>query len=108
MRKNLKYVALKNGFVFDGEKIYVQSMLNASSKDVEKNILQAKKLEECGCDIIRVAVPFLEDTELIKILTESELTDMGISLAVDTEMGKYAPLLTPNEINQIMNLTKVN
>ena len=44
----------------------------------------------------------------VKILTESELTDMGISLAVDTGMGKYAPLLTPNEINQIMNLTKVN
>ncbi len=71
MRENLKYVALKNGFVFNGEKIYVQSMLNASSKDIEKNILQAKRLEECGCDIIRVAVPFVEDTKLIKILKKN-------------------------------------
>lgn len=71
MRENLKYVALKNGFVFNGEKIYVQSMLNVSSKDIEKNITQAKKLQECGCDIIRVAVPFVEDTELIRILKKN-------------------------------------
>ena len=68
MIRNLKYVALKNGFVFNGKKIYVQSMLNVSSKDIEKNIVQARNLEECGCDIIRVAVPFVEDTKLITIL----------------------------------------
>ena len=71
MRSNLKYVALKNGFVFDGQKIYVQSMLNAPSYDLEENLIQAKRLQDAGCDIIRVAVPNLEDCELISFLKKN-------------------------------------
>lgn len=71
MSKNLKYVVLKNGFVFNGEKIYVQSMLNVNSSDLEKNISQAKSLEKIGCDIIRVAVPTLQDVRLISALKKS-------------------------------------
>ncbi len=65
MRRNLKLVSLKNGYVFDGRKIYVQSMLNKPSGDIEGNIMQAKQLESIGCDIIRVAIPSLSDIRLI-------------------------------------------
>lgn len=65
MRRNLKLVSLKNGYQFDGKKIYVQSMLNKPSKDIEANVLQAKQLENTGCDIIRVAIPNLSDIRLI-------------------------------------------
>lgn len=65
MRRNLKSVFLKNGYRFDGKKIYVQSMLNKPSKDIEANISQAKQLKSVGCDIIRVAIPSLSDIRLI-------------------------------------------
>lgn len=65
MRRNLKLVSLKNGYTFDGRKIYVQSMLNKPSGDIEANVMQAKQLENAGCDIVRVAIPSLSDIRLI-------------------------------------------
>lgn len=65
MRRKLKSVVLKNGYKFDGKRIYVQSMLNKPSKDVDANVLQAKQLEQAGCDIVRVAIPNLHDVRLI-------------------------------------------
>ena len=65
MRRNLKLVSLKNGYVFDGRKIYVQSMLNKPSENIDANVMQAKQLENAGCDIIRVAIPSLSDIRLI-------------------------------------------
>ena len=54
MRRNLKEVKLKNGFIFNGEKIYLQSMLNKPSKNIKENLKQAEVLEQLGCHIIRV------------------------------------------------------
>lgn len=65
MRRNLKLVSLKNGYTFDGRKIYVQSMLNKPSANVDANVMQAKQLENAGCDIVRVAIPSLSDIRLI-------------------------------------------
>ncbi len=56
MGNNIKQVKIKN-YTLDGKHIYVQSMLNAPSDDVEKNVRQAKELEHAGCEIIRVSVP---------------------------------------------------
>ncbi len=71
MKEKLKLVSLKNGYVFDGKRIYVQSMLNKPAKDFKANVEQAKKLEENGCDIVRVAIPSLEDVEIIKVLKKN-------------------------------------
>ena len=40
-----------------GAPITVQSMLNMPAHDVEGNVAQAKRLQACGCDILRIAVP---------------------------------------------------
>lgn len=80
MRRNLKLVSLKNGYKFDGEQIYVQSMLNKPSKDIESNVLQAKQLENVGCDIIRVAIPSLSDIRLIPAIKKQ----VSIPVVADT------------------------
>lgn len=67
-KKELNKVELKNGFVFDGRKIYVQSMLNEPVNSFEANIEQALKLEAAGCEILRVALLNVNDVELIKCL----------------------------------------
>ena len=49
----------------DGKKIYIQSMLNARSDDIEGNVKQAVELEKAGCEIVRVSVPNKEAVALI-------------------------------------------
>ncbi|MCM1165623.1 MAG: flavodoxin-dependent (E)-4-hydroxy-3-methylbut-2-enyl-diphosphate synthase [Lachnospiraceae bacterium] len=51
-----------------GGKIYVQSMLNVPAENVEKSVEQALELEKAGCEIIRAAVPRIEDVPLITAL----------------------------------------
>lgn len=53
---------------FGNGRIYVQSMLNVPVENIEKSVQQAKALEKAGCEIIRAAVPRVEDAELIKAL----------------------------------------
>ena len=49
-------------------KIYVQSMLNVPACDVEGSVRQAVSLEKAGCEIIRAAIPTIEDVRLIPAL----------------------------------------
>ena len=49
-------------------KIYIQSMLNIPAGDVEGTVRQAKELEAAGCEIIRAAIPTIEDVRLIPAL----------------------------------------
>ena len=63
MRK-VKKVKCGNVTFGDGH-IYVQSMLNVPAQDRERAVNQAKALEKAGCEIIRAAVPRIEDAGLI-------------------------------------------
>ena len=49
-------------------KIYIQSMLNIPAENVEDSVRQAKQLEAAGCQIIRAAVPTIDDVRLIPAL----------------------------------------
>lgn len=60
----VKPVKIKD-ITLDGKYIYVQSMLNAPSYDIEENVRQAVRLEKAGCEIIRVSIPDQKALELI-------------------------------------------
>lgn len=77
MRK-VKPVKLKE-LTFDGKKIYVQSMLNVPSYDIEGSVCQAKRLEEAGCDIIRAAIPDEKALELIPAIKK----EISVPLVAD-------------------------
>lgn len=51
--------------------VSIQSMLNKPAEDVEASIAQAKALEQAGCEIIRAAVPTIQDVALIEGLKKS-------------------------------------
>ena len=70
MAKELIKVELKNGLVFNGRKIYVQSMLSKPLNNIKSNIEQALELEAAGCEILRVALLSTADIELIKHLKQ--------------------------------------
>ncbi|MGN0674592.1 MAG: flavodoxin-dependent (E)-4-hydroxy-3-methylbut-2-enyl-diphosphate synthase [Oscillospiraceae bacterium] len=49
----------------NGEKIYIQSMLNVPASDIDGSVAQAIKLEKAGCEIIRAAIPDMAAVKLI-------------------------------------------
>lgn len=54
-----------------GAPVSVQSMLNVPAHDIAGNVEQAKRLQACGCEIIRTAVPDTEAVQLIAALKEA-------------------------------------
>lgn len=65
--RNVRKVKV-GGLELGGGKIYVQSMLNTPAEDIAGSVSQAKALEAAGCDIIRAAVPAVENVGLITAL----------------------------------------
>ena len=46
--------------------IAIQSMCNTDTRNAKATIEQIKKLEEAGCEIVRVAVPDMEAAEAVR------------------------------------------
>ena len=54
-----------------GNPILIQSMTNTRTEDVEATVSQIKRLEDAGCEIIRLAVPDMDTVPLIYKLKEA-------------------------------------
>ncbi len=65
-RKSTKKIVVGNVVIGGQEKVVIQSMCNTKTKDIEATVEQILKLEEVGCEIIRVACLDLEDAKAIK------------------------------------------
>lgn len=65
-RKQTKKVMCRDVQIGGGAPIPVQSMTNTLTKDVKSTVEQILRLEEAGCEIIRVAVADTEDAEAIR------------------------------------------
>ena len=68
-RKKTREVSLGNIKIGGDNPIAVQSMTTTDTRDAEKTIEQIKRLEEAGCDAVRVAVPDMEAAEALKEIT---------------------------------------
>lgn len=64
-RKKTKKIRVGDTFIGGDSSITVQSMTNTDTRDVVSTISQIKRLEEAGCDIVRVAVPDIQAAEAI-------------------------------------------
>lgn len=75
---SVKKVKVGDLLLGDGQ-IYIQSMLNIPAENVEDSVKQAIALEKAGCQIIRAAVPRVENAVLISALKEA----VGIPVVAD-------------------------
>ncbi|QNU68865.1 flavodoxin-dependent (E)-4-hydroxy-3-methylbut-2-enyl-diphosphate synthase [Ruminiclostridium herbifermentans] len=66
IRKNTKKIRIGDIFIGGDASISVQSMTNTDTRDVKSTIEQIKRLEDVGCDIIRVAVPDAEAASAVR------------------------------------------
>ncbi len=86
--RNIKPVKLKNITLGDGH-IYIQSMLNTSSEDIEGSVKQAIELEKAGCEIIRAAIPDKSAINLIPMIKSA----VNIPLVADIHFDYKLALL---------------
>ena len=61
-----KVIQIGDRVIGGGNPILIQSMCNTKTEDVTATVAQILKLEQAGCDIIRVAVPTLEAAASLK------------------------------------------
>lgn len=65
-RNHTKTIRIGDRVIGGGNPILIQSMCNTKTEDVTATVAQILKLEQAGCDIIRVAVPTLEAAAALK------------------------------------------
>ena len=64
--------AVKVGnYTLNGEKIYIQSMLNIPADNIEDSVKQAVELEKAGCEIVRASIPDMAAVNLIPAIKEA-------------------------------------
>ena len=79
-RRLSKKIKVGNIYIGGDARISVQSMTNTDSSDFEATYNQIKKLENCGCDIVRMTVPDLSAVKTVGKLKES---DINIPIVAD-------------------------
>ena len=70
-RRVSKQVMVGQVAIGGGAPVTVQSMLNVPAHDIAGNVAQALRLQACGCDIIRTAVPDKRAVSLVASLKEA-------------------------------------
>lgn len=65
-RNQTKQINVGNIKIGGGAPVSVQSMTNTDTRDVEATVAQIKRLEDVGCEIVRVAVVDLDAAKAIK------------------------------------------
>ncbi|MFO7970010.1 MAG: flavodoxin-dependent (E)-4-hydroxy-3-methylbut-2-enyl-diphosphate synthase [Bacillota bacterium] len=64
-RKDTKPIKVKNVIIGGNNKVNIQSMTNTKTKNTIDTIKQINKLENAGCEIVRIAILDIEDAKAI-------------------------------------------
>ncbi len=87
--RNLHPVKVGN-CLLNGEHIYIQSMLNTRSDDIEGSVAQAKALETAGCEIIRAAIPDQKAVALIPAIKNAVSIPLVADIHFDYKLALAA------------------
>ncbi len=87
--RNVKQVKLGD-LTFGSGHIYIQSMLNVRSDDIEGSVKQAVALEKAGCEIIRAAIPDKNAVALIPAIKEAVKVPLVADIHFDYRLALMA------------------
>ncbi len=113
MRKS-KTVVARGLAIGGGNPISIQSMLNAPSEDKEACLAQLKALEDCGCQVVRMAVNSKAAAETLEYLLPRTSLPLVADIHFDyrlallaAEMGVSKIRINPGNIGSAENIKKV-
>jgi (E)-4-hydroxy-3-methylbut-2-enyl-diphosphate synthase len=101
MRKNTRQIHVGNVAIGGGAPISVQSMTTTYTRDVESTIAQIYRLQDVGCEIVRVAVPEMDDAVVLSEIKRR----INIPLVADIH---YNPELALEAIRQGIDKVRIN
>ncbi len=90
MRRQSRQVNVGGVAVGGGAPVSVQSMLNVPVADIKRNVQQAIKLKQAGCEILRVSLPELRDARLIKAIKKEVDTPLVADIHFDYKIALAA------------------
>ena len=77
-RRISKAIRIGDVTIGGGAPIIVQSMTKTDTRDSRSTIDQIKELQECGCELVRVAVPDVQAAEAIRLNFKSRSVSPGL------------------------------
>ncbi len=86
-RENTKQIKLKDLTLGGNSHIYIQSMCNTKTKDIDSTVNQILELEKAGCEIIRVAVLDKEDAYAIEKIVKQIHIPLVADIHFDPELA---------------------
>src|SRR5690348_16729769 len=101
MRKKTRQIAVGKVLIGGDAPIAVQSMTTMYTRDVEATVAQIHRLEEVGCELVRVAVPEEVDAQAIGAIKKQ----IAIPLIADIH---YNPKLAMIAIEQGIDGVRIN
>ncbi len=113
-RKLTRKVKVGNIYVGGDAPVSIQSMTNTDTRDAKSTLNQIKRLDEMGCDIIRCAVPDIEASESLKIITKESKIPVVADIHFDYKLalesiknGVDALRINPGNIGSIKRVKMV-
>ncbi len=92
-RKNTRIIKVGNKLIGGSNPVTVQSMTNTVTRDIDGTVAQINRLENAGCDIIRVAVSDFDDakaiSEIKKKISIPVIADIQYDYKLALESIKY-------------------
>ena len=101
MRKKTRQIHVGNVAIGGDAPVAVQSMTTTYTRDVKSTVDQIHRLEDVGCEIVRVAVPEMEDAVVISEIKKQ----IHIPLVADIH---YNPALALEVIRQGIDKVRIN
>ncbi len=101
MRRKTRQIHVGDVAIGGDAPISVQSMTTTYTRDVKSTLAQIYRLEDVGCEIVRVAVPEMEDAVVLGEIKRQ----IHIPLVADVH---YNPALALEAINQGIDKVRIN
>ena len=96
-RKDTKVIQIGDRVIGGGNPVLIQSMCNTKTEDVRATVAQIRRLEQAGCDIIRVAVPTMEAASALADIKKEIHFDYRLAIAA-MENGADKIRINPGNI----------
>jgi len=113
-RKKTRSVRIAQLEIGGDSPISVQSMTNTDTRNAEKTIEQIKRLENEGCELVRVAIPNMESCKNIPIIKEKIKIPLVADIHFDYRLalksmdyGVDGIRINPGNIKIKENITKI-
>lgn len=113
-RRQTRQIKVGDISIGGGAPIIVQSMTNTDTRDAESTVAQIRRLEDAGCEIVRVAVPDPDAAVAIRMIREHISIPLIVDIHFDwrlavaaMENGAQGIRINPGNLGKREKLAKV-